>query len=182
MIGIEFFINTLLGYMFLSSSLIKLFDMQSHYLSVSAYQIVPERYTFSFSIMDAIYELIIAVCLIFGVFLELTLINGALLLSVYTVAIAVNLRRGRTDLDCGCGGLVGNHKISPKLIWRNVSLIVIILILAFRAMQTPVTYDFDLTFWLIQSLTIIGLVSFLISIETISLAFKVKKLRGENYG
>ena len=31
-------------------------------------------------------------------------LTGALLLSVYTGAIAINLIRGRTAIDCGCGG------------------------------------------------------------------------------
>ena len=44
------------------------------------------------------------------------------LLLVYTVAVAMMLRRGRAGADCGCGGLVGGIPIGPGLLVRNMAM------------------------------------------------------------
>jgi hypothetical protein len=41
------------------------------------------------------------------------------LLAIYTAAIALNLARGRTDFDCGCGGPAMRQPIGPGLVFRN---------------------------------------------------------------
>ncbi len=48
------------------------------------------------------------------------------LLMLVTSAVAINLLRGHTDIDCGCGGLgggVGEQAISWGLVARNLVLI-----------------------------------------------------------
>jgi hypothetical protein len=49
-------------------------------------------------------------------------VSSIFLFLLYSVAIGVNLTRGRRDLDCGCGGPALNQKISNGLIYRNVAL------------------------------------------------------------
>ena len=44
------------------------------------------------------------------------------LLASYTVAIAINLLRGRDDIDCGCGGQ--SQVLSYWLLLRNAALII----------------------------------------------------------
>ena len=46
------------------------------------------------------------------------------LLALYAGAIAVNLARGRRDLDCGCAGPGGRRAVSASLVVRNLVLIV----------------------------------------------------------
>ena len=41
------------------------------------------------------------------------------LLALYSGALALNLARGRRDLDCGCLGPANRQRISPGLLWRN---------------------------------------------------------------
>jgi Methylamine utilisation protein MauE len=48
------------------------------------------------------------------------LVGTAALLVVYAGAIAINLARGRRDLDCGCGG--ARRTISGELVARNMTL------------------------------------------------------------
>lgn len=48
---------------------------------------------------------------------------AALLLCVYTAAIAINLLRGRRDIDCGCSGPAMRQTLSVWLVARNVGLI-----------------------------------------------------------
>ncbi|MBK6292957.1 MAG: methylamine utilization protein MauE [Rhodoferax sp.] len=51
---------------------------------------------------------------------------GALLaggvLAVVTLAVVVNLLRGRSAIDCGCGGPEGSQHLSWALVWRNAGL------------------------------------------------------------
>lgn len=49
--------------------------------------------------------------------------GAALLLALYTGAIAINLWRGRRDIDCGCSGPGLERPLSPALLARNGVLI-----------------------------------------------------------
>ncbi len=47
---------------------------------------------------------------------------GIALLLAYAGAIGVNLRRGRTELDCGCGGADERRPIAAWMVVRNLVL------------------------------------------------------------
>jgi Methylamine utilisation protein MauE len=55
---------------------------------------------------------------------------AALLLLVFAAAMAVNLRRGRSDIDCGCHQSVLRQRLSWTLVWRNAALSVLALLAA----------------------------------------------------
>ena len=50
-------------------------------------------------------------------------LGAVLLLGAYSIAIGVNLARGRRDIDCGCLGPAGRQPISGRLLARNALLI-----------------------------------------------------------
>jgi hypothetical protein len=50
------------------------------------------------------------------------------MLFTYSAAIAMNLARGRRDIDCGCGGPGGARPLSGGLLARNAALIVLLLL------------------------------------------------------
>lgn len=50
---------------------------------------------------------------------------AALLLSTYAAAIALNLMRGRRDIECGCAGPAGRRPLSAALVARNGLLVLI---------------------------------------------------------
>jgi uncharacterized membrane protein YphA (DoxX/SURF4 family) len=58
---------------------------------------------------------------------------AALLLLVFAAAMAVNLRRGRNDIDCGCHQSVLRQRLSWTLVWRNGALTVLALAAALPA-------------------------------------------------
>lgn len=64
---------------------------------------------------------------------------GALMLA-YAGAIAVNLWRGRRDIDCGCAGPGESQPLRPLLLLRNAAL----LGLALLAAATPLTRELGL--------------------------------------
>jgi hypothetical protein len=47
----------------------------------------------------------------------------ALLLMLYSAAVALNLWRGNIDIDCGCGSLGGEPPLGIGLLLRNVMLL-----------------------------------------------------------
>jgi Methylamine utilisation protein MauE len=51
---------------------------------------------------------------------------GIVLLLAYAAAIGVNLRRGRRDLACGCGGPDDRRLIAGWMIWRNIGIAVLL--------------------------------------------------------
>ncbi len=50
------------------------------------------------------------------------LLSAATLLVVYGAAVAINLARGRRDIDCGCAGPAVRRPISGALVARNAAL------------------------------------------------------------
>jgi hypothetical protein len=47
---------------------------------------------------------------------------AAALLAVFAVAMAINLGRGRTEIDCGCGRSEGRQTLSWGLVGRNLTI------------------------------------------------------------
>ena len=55
---------------------------------------------------------------------------AAALLACYAGAIAINLHRGRTSIDCGCLGVSQRRRIGPSMVLRNIALSGIVLLAA----------------------------------------------------
>jgi hypothetical protein len=68
------------------------------------------------------------------------------LLLLYAAAMAVNLRRGRHDLDCGCAGPARRQPISGALVVRNGGLAAAALLSAIPAAARPWSWVDGLTF------------------------------------
>ena len=49
------------------------------------------------------------------------------LLALFAAAMAINLRRGRVDIDCGCGQSVLRQTLRWALVWRNAGLALLLL-------------------------------------------------------
>lgn len=69
-----------------------------------------------------VLELAVAAGLLFDPSRAYAALAGIALLALYAWAIAVNLRRGRRDLACGCGGPDERRPIAPWMVWRNILL------------------------------------------------------------
>ena len=52
---------------------------------------------------------------------------AASLLATYAAGMGVNLRRGRTSIDCGCFGPGARNPIGPRMVIRNLLLAVLVL-------------------------------------------------------
>jgi len=97
----------------------KIAHWQRFKASVSAYAIVP-GFLVTFSTGSLTFaELVIIGALVFvqpiGLFLS------GVLLTIYLIAMAINMARGRHFIDCGCGD--EPSPLSPALLFRNMLLI-----------------------------------------------------------
>jgi hypothetical protein len=64
---------------------------------------------------------------------------AAALLTMYAAALAINLRRGRTMIDCGCFAGRLRHGIAPWMVVRNLVLIVLAAALLVPVTSRPLT-------------------------------------------
>ncbi|MES1951218.1 methylamine utilization protein MauE [Salinisphaera sp. S4-8] len=95
---------------------------------VADYRLLPQAWVVPVSGLLVAIEFILAA----GVALPLTrtagLVGCALLFAGYGVAIGINLARGHSRIECGCGG--APQMLSASLLWRNAALIVLALFAA----------------------------------------------------
>ena len=116
--AIRLFLRLLYALIFLSAGVSKLARPQQFRQGIQDYRLIPSylevrllaSHILSFTVPVA--ELLVGICLISGfeVFPSILVATG--LLAIFSSAIAMNLLRGRQDLSCHCGGVVGEHSIS----------------------------------------------------------------------
>ncbi|QSF35850.1 DoxX family membrane protein (plasmid) [Priestia megaterium] len=130
--ALELFLRVFLAFIFLSSAISKYNNFDKHIGIISDYKVIPSNFSKIAGRLDFIAELAVGILLIIGL-LEIVAIIGAVsLLFVYITAISINLLRGRTEISCGCGGVLGNHQLSWKLVVRNILLIITALLISFN--------------------------------------------------
>jgi len=108
-----------------TGALAKLRDRVRFRAAVEAYEIVPARWVGAAAFAFAAIEAALAIALVAPASLgvrTVALLGAASLFGVYAAAIATNLARGRTEIDCGCGGGV-EVPLSGWLLLRNGLLI-----------------------------------------------------------
>ena len=80
-----------------------------------------------------VVEVVIAIALLVPGLRAWGAASAGLLLALYTGAIAINLFRGRRDIDCGCSGPGLERPLSPALLVRNGVLMAMAVIAALPA-------------------------------------------------
>jgi hypothetical protein len=105
--------------LFASAGVHKLRDIGRFDEIFAAYEIVPAAWGTMISRLVPILEIAVAVGLAVKVSRPYAAAFGIVMLAGYAVAIAVNLRRGRRDLACGCGGPGDRRPIAAWMIGRN---------------------------------------------------------------
>ena len=108
-----------LAALWIAAGLHKLADLAAFARSLEAYDIAPRALLPLLARSLPILELALAAGLLIAPTRPAAGLAGALLLMGYGAAIALNLRRGRRDLDCGCMGSGTRSQISSALVWRN---------------------------------------------------------------
>ncbi len=115
--------------LFATASAHKLRDLRGFEAVLDGYALLPER------LPERLLGLLARSVAAFEVFVAVGLLNepthrvaafaAVALLSLYGVAISVNLLRGRRDIDCGCGGPVSDKGLRWSLVARNALLVAV---------------------------------------------------------
>jgi hypothetical protein len=87
------------------------------------YRVLPRNMAIVAACLLPALELLAALLLLAGV--PAGALLGLGLMWVFTAAVAINVWRGRTDIDCGCGGAAG-QMLSWSLVVRNALLAVLL--------------------------------------------------------
>ena len=116
-----------LALLFASASLHKLRDLPAFTEVLRAYRVLPAG-AVRLAPLVPLAELLVAAGLSASATRLGAGLGGAALLLIYAAAIAVNLRRGRRDLACGCGGPDDARPIAPWMVARNLMLALLLAI------------------------------------------------------
>ncbi|CAN5345163.1 hypothetical protein BH10PSE12_BH10PSE12_18430 [soil metagenome] len=92
---------------------------------IANYRLLPEAMVETTARLLPFIELATGVALILGEWRVAPVVAIALLL-VFAAAMAINLKRGRRHIDCGCGQSVLRQQLSWALVVRNLLLVVLL--------------------------------------------------------
>lgn len=109
-----------LGLVFAMSAISKLRRPRSFAADVEGYRLLPRAATPAASVVLVAVELALALALLAGTLTQIAIPLALGLLGVFLVAVAVNLRRGRS-VACGCFGSA-TERISGRSVARLVLL------------------------------------------------------------
>ena len=123
-------------------------DFQSTFV---AYRVLPAALSARLAWCVPAGELAIAVLLVLPRSRSAACLAGAGLLLSYAGGIALNLKRGRRDLDCGCSGPLGRRPIAAWMVGRNVLLAAALALAALPWSPRPLV--------LVDAVTLIGGIS-----------------------
>jgi uncharacterized membrane protein YphA (DoxX/SURF4 family) len=113
----------LLSYLFVVGGWQKLADTAYFRDVITEYRIVPASWSPAVARALPIVEISVGLALLIPA-LQLPALGAvAVMLAGYTFAMALNITRGRRDLDCGCAGPGQEQTISGWLLGRNLALI-----------------------------------------------------------
>jgi hypothetical protein len=120
---VGFCVALCLATLLLASGVQKIRDFARFAALLAAYRIVPARLSYVVAIVVPCIEILLAAGLCLAPMRRLSLELVIALLLGYGIAMAVNLRRGRHELDCGCGTLRERQPIARWMLWRNGLLV-----------------------------------------------------------
>jgi len=89
---------------------------------VANYRLLPGWAVAPVAILLPPVEMLVAVLLLSAQLRPFGALAGIALLGVFATAMAINLRRGRSSIDCGCGHAFLKQTLSWALVGRNAGL------------------------------------------------------------
>ena len=92
-------------------------------------------------------ECMISLGLFFSIQIEFVSIAGILLTSLLSFVIFSKIRNGETDLACGCFGDFSSERISSKILFRNLLVLLFFLLLLFW--KKPVFLKEEFQLWVV---------------------------------
>ena len=121
MLEVALAVRTLLALVFLTAGIGKFRNMLVFQGVVVNYRLLPEKWAAPFALGLPVVEIIVAAGLLFA---PSSWVDGsaAFLLLLFAGAMAINIRRGRRHIDCGCFQSAHRQTLNGVLVARNVGL------------------------------------------------------------
>lgn len=116
--------------LFLAAAIHKLRDRTGFRATLTDYRIAPAAAVPILAGFIAAAEFAVGIGCLIPKVASIACLVGAGMLLAYSAGIAVNLARGRRDIDCGCGGPGGARPLSGGLVARNAALVGLLLLAA----------------------------------------------------
>ncbi len=107
----------------IGAALHKALDWMAFRETLRSYRIVPDAAVGFMALIVIAIEFSVVALLVLPGTRSLGAGATSLLLLMYSAAIAINLARGRTEIDCGCSWGGSGHGISAWLLLRNAALL-----------------------------------------------------------
>ena len=126
--------------LFLGAAAHKLRDLPGFRAALAAYEVMPRTAVPAASLVVIAAEAAIGVALLGTPLAGSAALAGGALLGLYAAAIALNLRRGRIDIRCGCVGLGDERPIAPALVGRNLALVALLAATILPATPRPLEW------------------------------------------
>ncbi len=145
-----------LGLVFLAASLAKLTDSARFRATLAAYRLLPETAVGIVALLLPVAELAVGAAMILG--LRIAFLPAAGLFLLFAGAVAINIRRGRSHIDCGCGG----HEDAQPLSWELVAHDVVLAAVALAALALPAGAEPAVAVFAIAGALVAGLLFFLL--------------------
>jgi hypothetical protein len=150
-----------LALLFAAAGLSKLWHPATYRAAIAAYALLPAPVVAPAAILLAVAEVAAAVLLLWpaGAVTGAALLGALLLL--FSAAIGINLRRGRTDIDCGCWMFgtsqeTAQGSIGPGTLLRNAALAAFAFVAALPATERTLSI-LDWSTVLLGTLAALGL-------------------------
>jgi hypothetical protein len=128
---------------------------------VANYRLLPETLVAPVAAALPVIELGLGLGLVASVFsggrLQALALPAAALFLLFAAAMAINIRRGRQAIDCGCGRSHLRQPLSRALVLRNVVLAALVACHALPLTGGAVVTPLDLALALVAGVTLFGL-------------------------
>jgi len=128
---ISFTLRLFLGLLFVISGISKILDINYTRLSIENFNIIPISWIPFFSYILLSVEILLGLMLIFGIDIKISSLSIITLLSIFSIAVFINLIRGES-FDCGCFQLLFKDKIGVTTILRNFLLSMLALFIVYE--------------------------------------------------
>jgi uncharacterized membrane protein len=125
---------------FAASGALKFYDLEAFRGAVTNYRLIPEWLATPFAWVAPVVECAAALGLLLTPIRASAALVLIAMLGVFTGAIAINLARGRTDIDCGCFGPALRQRLSWWLLLRNGALFALLAIALMPAATRPMAF------------------------------------------
>jgi uncharacterized membrane protein YphA (DoxX/SURF4 family) len=94
---------------------------------IANYRLLPRSLVAPASLLLPLLELVLGAMLLSGLARGWTALAAMALLVLFAAAMAINLRRGRSHIDCGCGQSFLKQTLSWSLVVRNAVLVALLI-------------------------------------------------------